>query len=309
MDVTISLFRAGVGGYVGGGQVHPALLDAAREGLAEAKESGRVADGFVARCGDDIDLVLLHEVGDARAIALEIFGQAASAGTRLRQHGGNGGVKVDGAELRLAPRPREPVLCFFSNRAGRGALNVHLYKLFADPFVSTGLVTDPALTEGFRFVVRDRVGIDEVFDVPAGLYKLLGAVRAGACIIRVESRASGEAAASVSAGRDPVLVVRCESPFPGVEDALEAFAAQGAMGSSSGQGPLVPVSANGDATARSMPRAIGLGFQVMPDRLVGPRDLLGDAAFDDLRREALHSARLARSSAAIRAADEVSTAI
>lgn len=285
------------------------MLDAAREGLAEAKESGRIADGFVARCGDDIDLVLLHEVGDARAIALEIFGQAASAGTRLRQHGGNGGVKVDGAELRLAPRPSEPVLCFFSNRAGRGALNVHLYKLFADPFVSTGLVTDPALTEGFRFVVRDRVGIDEVFDVPAGLYKLLGAVRAGACVIRVESRASGEAAAAVSAGRDPVLVVRCESPFPGVEDALEAFAAQGAMGSSSGQGPLVPVSANGDATARSMPRAIGLGFQVMPDRLVGPRDLLGDAAFDDLRREALHSARLARSSAAIRAADEVSTAI
>lgn len=284
------------------------MLDAAREGLAEAKESGRVADGFVARCGDDIDLVLLPEAGDARAIAVEVFGKAASAGARLRQHG-NGGVKVDGAELTFAPRPSEPVLCFFSNRAGRGALNVHLYKLFADPFVSTGLVTDPALTKGFRFVVRDRVGIDEVFDVPTDLYKLLAAVRAGGCITRVESRASGEAAAAVSTGQDPMLVVRCESPFPGVEDALEAFAAQGAMGSSGGQGPLVPVSANGDATARSMPRAIGLGFQVMPDRLVGPRDLLGDAAFDDLRRDALQSVRIARSAAAIRAADEVSSPI
>jgi fructose 1,6-bisphosphatase len=58
-----------------------------------------------------------------------------------------------------------------------------------------------------------------------------------------------------------------------------------------------------------MPRAIGLGFQVMPDRLVGPRDLLGDAAFDDLRREALQSARIARSSAAILAGDEVSSPI
>jgi fructose 1,6-bisphosphate aldolase/phosphatase len=309
VDVTISLFRACVGGYVGGGQVHPALLDAAREGLAEAKEAGRVADGFVARCGDDIDLVLLHGSGDGRATALDVLGKAASAGARLRQHGGNGGVKIDGTELSFAPRPSEPVLCFFSNRAGRGALNVHLYKLFADPFVSTGLVTDPALAEGFRFVARDRVGIDEAFDVPAGLYKLLGAVRAGACITGVSSRASGEAAAAVSAGRDPMLVVRCESPFPGVEDALEAFAAQGAMGSSGGQGPLVPVSANADATARSMPRSIGLGFQVMPDRLVGPRDLLGDAAFDDLRREALYSARIARSAAAIHAADEVSSPI
>lgn len=305
----MSLFRACVGGYVGGGQVHPALLDAAREGLAEFTEAGRVADGFVARCGDDIDLVLLHDGVDAGALAVEIFGKAASAGERLRQHGGNGGVKIDGTELVFSPRPSEPVLCFFSNRTGRGALNVHLYRLFADPFVTTGLVTDPALTQGFRFVARDRVGIDEMFDVPAGLYKLLGAVRAGACITRVESRASGETAAAVSTGIDPLLVVRCESPFPGVEDALEAFAAQGAMGSPGGQGPLVPVSANGDATARSMPRAIGLGFQVMPDRLVGPRDLLGDAAFDDLRRDALLSARLARSAAAIRGADEVTTAI
>jgi fructose 1,6-bisphosphatase len=43
-----------------------------------------------------------------------------------------------------------------------------------------------------------------------------------------------------------------------------------------------------------MPRAIGLGFQVSPDRLVGPRDLLGDAAFDDLRRTAVASARRSR---------------
>ena len=313
MDLTISMYRACAGGYVGGGQVHPALLDEAREGLAHAKESGLVADGFVARCGDDIDLVLLHEAGvrgaDARSTALDVFGKAASAGTRLRQHGGNGGLKLDAVELGLVPRPSEPVLCFFSNKVRPGSLNLHIYRLFADPFVSTGLVTDPALNTGFRFVARDRAGIDDVFDLPEDLYKLLAAVRAGGCITRIESRASGEAAAVASSGADPMLVVRCESPFPGVEDALEAFASQGPFGSCAGQGPLVPVSANGDATARSMPRVMGLGFQVSPERLVGPRDLLGDTAFDDLRREAVASVRLARSAAVTHSHDEVSSAI
>src|SRR5688572_1584053 len=58
---TISVSRACAGGYVGAGHVHPALLDAAREALAEAKESKLVADGFVARCGDGIGIVLLHD--------------------------------------------------------------------------------------------------------------------------------------------------------------------------------------------------------------------------------------------------------
>lgn len=296
---------------MGSGQVHPALLDAAREGLAEAKEAGAVADGFVARCGDDVDLVLMHAGGgsSARSTALRVLERAAAAGARLRQHGVNGGVELDGIELGLVPRPSEPVLCFFSNRAGSGALNVHLYRSFADPFVSTGLVTDPALSEGFRFVTRDRAGIEDAFDIPSDMYRLLASVREGACITRVDSRACGETAAVASHGRHPMLLVRSESPFPGVEDALEAFAVQGPIGSGGPQGPLVPVSANGDATARSMPRVIGLGFQVSPDRLIGPRDLLGDAAFDDVRREALAWARSARSAAVARRPHEVSSAI
>ena len=36
----------------------------------------------------------------------------------------------------------------------------------------------------------------------------------------------------------------------------------------------------------SVGRAIGLGFQITADRLIGPRDLLGDAAFDEARRDA-----------------------
>ena len=300
MNVTISVFRACAGGYVGGGHVHPALLDAAREALAGAKESRSVADGFVARCGDDIDLVLLHPPSaEARSVALNVFGKAASAGSRLRQHGGNGGVKVDGAELSFLARPSEPVLCLFTNKAPAGAWNLLAYRMFADPFVTPSLVSDPAVREGFGFVVEDPSGnVVSRFDVPVDLYRLLGALRSG-FVTQVFSRATGELAAVVSRGADPMMAIRCERPFPTVEDALEGFVAQAATACA--DGVLVPVSGNGDASARSIPRAMGLGFQVTPDRLVGPRDLLGDAAFEDLRRTALAAARATRTSAVLTA--------
>ena len=311
---TVSVFRACVGGYVGGGHVHPALLDAARTALAQAKEDVLVADGFVARCGDDIGLVLLHDEpqGSASiaALAADVFGQAHSVGVRLHQHGANGHAPpVDGAEISFSARESEPVLCFFADKAEPGSWNIHLYRAFADPFNTPALVADPALSKGFRFVVAGRASSsfdpgrcaprapgasNELcsFDLPGALYRFLAAASTdGARVCDVRSRATGDVAAVASSGSDPVLLVRCGSPFPAVEEVLEAFTVPYALGSTlGGPSPLVPVSANGDASTRSVGRAIGLGFQVTPERLVGPRDLLGDAAFDEARRMAVVAA-------------------
>ncbi len=293
---TVSVFRACAGGYVGGGHVHPALLDAARESLAQAKDASLVADAFVARCGDDIGVVLLH--GEApgspsiASLAADTYERAYAVGVRLHQHGINGHAPgVAGIELELRARDSEPVLCFFSDKAEAGSWNVHLYRAFADPFNTPALVGDPALREGFTFEV---VGGDApgTYALPAGLYDLLAAAGSdGARVARVTSRSTGEVAAVTSSGADPVLIVRCGSPFPAVEEVLEAFTVPYALGSAlGGRSPLVPVSANGDASTRSVGKAIGLGFQISPDRLVGPRDLLGDAAFDDARRQAAAAA-------------------
>jgi fructose 1,6-bisphosphate aldolase/phosphatase len=52
----------------------------------------------------------------------------------------------------------------------------------------------------------------------------------------------------------------------------------------------MPVSCNEDAATRpGLARVIGLGFQLADGRLVGPRDLLGDRAFDGARRRAIES--------------------
>ena len=296
MSSTISVFRGCAGGYVGAGHVHPALLDAARESLSEAKSAGLVADGYLARCGDDIGLVLLHteRPGSAsmRTLAADVFDRAADVGRRLHQFGANGHPpELDGVELALEVRDSEPVLCFLSDKAGPGAWNVHLYRMFADPFNTPTLVGDPSLAQGFAFAAKNGAPRHD-FDLPADLYRFLALARSpGTSVVEVRSKATGEVAAVASSGKDPVLVVRCGSPFPSVEEVLEAFTVPYAFGSSAGgPSPLVPVSANGDASTRSLGKAIGLGFQITPDRLVGPRDLLGDSAFDEARREAVTAA-------------------
>ncbi|MEX2394907.1 MAG: fructose 1,6-bisphosphatase [Actinomycetota bacterium] len=287
-STTVSVFRACAGGYVGAGHVHPALLDAAREATSEARSSGLVADSYVARCGDDIGLVFLHDEGagssSISSLVADVFERAHSVGVRLHQHGTNGHAPaVDGAEISFAVRDSEPVLCFFSDKASGGAWNVHLYRAFADPFNTPSLVADQAMSDGFSFVVAG-----QTFELPQDTYRFLRAASSDdARVHQVRSRHTGEVAAVASTSSDPVLIVRCGAPFPAVEEVLESFTVPYASGTSlGGPSPLVPVSANGDASTRSVGRAIGLGFQVSTDRLIGPRDLLGDAAFDEARRQA-----------------------
>jgi fructose 1,6-bisphosphate aldolase/phosphatase len=287
VDTTISVFTGCAGGYVGAGGTHPALLDAAREAVSAARESGRIDDGFVARCGDDIGLVCLHNgaPGTLDTFALDVLAQARAVAVRLAQHGSNnGGVRIEGAELVLRPRPSEPVLVFMSDKCGPAAWNVYLYRMFADPFNTVSLVSDPMVSAGFRFVLAD----GEAFDLPEELHVFLRAVGTeGHCVTRVISRATEQTVAVASAGSDPVLVVRCEAPFPAVGEVLEAFAFPFVV-SADRTAPLMPVSTNAESSTRSdgPPRAIGLGFQIAGPRLVGPRDMLGDPAFDDARRKA-----------------------
>jgi fructose 1,6-bisphosphate aldolase/phosphatase len=287
VDATISVFTGCAGGYVGAGGVHPALIEAARESVSHAKEAGRISDGFVTRCGDDIGLVCLHP-GPRETLdtfAFDTFTQARAVAVRLAQHGSdNGGVRLDRAELTLTRRGSEPVLVFLSDKCGPGAWNVYLYRMFADPFNTPSLVSDPLVSEGFRFVL----GAGESFVLPEDLHDFLRAAGTdGRCVTRVESRATGATVAVASDGPDPVLIVRCEAPFPGVGEVLEALAFPFVVAANR-SAPLMPVSTNDESCTRSdgPPRAIGLGFQIGGDRLIGPRDMLGDPSFDDARRKA-----------------------
>jgi fructose 1,6-bisphosphate aldolase/phosphatase len=168
------------------------------------------------------------------------------------------------AEIEFEQRPSETVLCFLADKTEPGAWNLPLYRMFADPFNTAGLVIDPKMHAGFSFEVHDLFENQRiVFDCPAELYELLLFIGAPSryVIQSVRSKTLDEPAAATStqrlalmAGRyvgkdDPVLIVRCQSGLPAVGEVLEPFAfphtVAGCMRGSH-HAPLMPV-AVGDA--------------------------------------------------------------
>ena len=324
--VTISAIKADVGGYVGHGDVHPDMLAAAQVRVREAIDDGLVIDGRVHHCGDDINLVLTHERGvDAEEIhgfAWDTFLAAAEEAKRLHLYGAgqdlladafSGNIRGAGpgvAELELEERPSEPFVVFAADKTAPGAWNLPLYKIFADPFNTAGLVIDPKMHGGFSFEVHDLIENRAArFECPRELYDLLIYLGSpGRFVVKAVLRSDDEepvAVASTSrlsliAGRylgkdDPILIVRAQSGLPAIGEILEPFAFPHLVAGwmrGSHNGPLMPCSMEASQPSRfdGPPRVIGMGFQLADGRLVGPRDLLGESAFDRARQTALEVA-------------------
>ena len=317
--ITLSVIKAGAGGFVGHTAVHPDLVDAAQRAMNAAIGDHVVLDGRVAACGDDLALIVTHEHGaDAEPVhefAWTTFRRTTEVAKRLGLYGAgqdllsdtfDGNLRGTGAsyaELEFTERASDPMVCFLAGKTSPGAWNLPLYKIFADPFNTAGLVLDSKMHAGFEFDVHDLSTQQKTtFDCPAELYDLLMFIGApGRYVVHaVRSKALAEQAAVTStqrldrtaghqAGNDgPVMIVRCHDGLPTVGEALEPFAfpytVAGAVRGSH-HAPLMPV---GAATAHPTrldgpPRAVALGFQVTSGRLVGPRDLFTDPSFDRAR--------------------------
>lgn len=318
---TLSIIKADTGGFVGHSAVHPEMVEVAASAIDGAR-GDLLLDGQVATCGDDLALVMLHaHPADDPAVhefAWEVFTQTTAVATRLGLYGAgqdllseafSGNLRGMGpgyAELEFEERPSEPVICFFADKTEPGAWNLPLFKMFADPFNSAGLVIDAKMHEGFLFEVYDLYEDKRLtFDCPAEMYDLLMFIGAPARYVvhRVISKSLGEVAAATSTQRlsliagkyvgkdDPVMIVRCQSGLPAVGEVLEPFAfAYGVAGCMRGShhAPMMPVAANDAHPSRfdGPPRVVALGYQVHGGRLVGPRDLFDDPAFDRARVQA-----------------------
>ncbi|HEX9634992.1 MAG TPA: fructose 1,6-bisphosphatase, partial [Candidatus Limnocylindria bacterium] len=210
------------------------------------------------------------------------------------------------AEMTLEERPSEPVIVFLADKTEPGAWNLPLYKIFADPFNTPGLVIDPKMHAGFRFDVLDLRKEQSIWlETPAELYDLLLFIGAPSrYVIRaVHSTALETVAAATStqrlsliAGRyvgkdDPVMIVRCQSGLPAVGEVLEPFAfphtVAGCMRGSH-HAPLMPVATHDAHPSRfdGPPRVVALGYQLKDGHLNGPRDLFADPGFDRARDQA-----------------------
>lgn len=317
--LTLSVIKADVGGYVGHTDVHPELLEIAREKLSD---NPLLIDSYVAHVGDDINLIMTHETGrnngEIHKLAWDTFLECTEAAKKLKLYGAgqdllgdafSGNIKGLGpgiAEMEFEERKSEPVIVFMADKTEPGAWNLPLYKMFADPFNTIGLVIDPKMHSGFDFDVRDMIDNKKIiFSTPEELYDMLVFIGAPGryCIKRILHRETKDIAAvsstqrlNLMAGRyvgkdDPVCVVRCQSGYPAVGEALEPFTYSHLVAGwmrGSHNGPLMPVSMENARPTRfdGPPRVVALGFQLAEGKLVGPQDFFGDPAFDEVRKQA-----------------------
>lgn len=315
---TLSVLKADIGGYVGHSSSHPTILERAQELLGKARDEGEINDFYVTHCGDDLELILTHRKGveneGIHRLAWTTFSGLTNLAREMKLYGAGqdmlsdafaGTVKGLGpgvAELEFVERPSEPVVIFMADKTSPGAWNLPLFRMFGDPFNTVGLVIDPSMHEGFRFevldLVRDRA---VVMSCPEELYDLLALIGSSErYVIRAVYKKTGEIAAvsstqrlSLIAGRyvgkdDPVLIVRCQSGLPAVGEVLEPFASAHLVSGwmrGSHYGPLMPVGLEDANPSRfdGPPRVVALGFQISGCKLIGPRDLFNDPAFDGAR--------------------------
>jgi fructose 1,6-bisphosphate aldolase/phosphatase len=317
-EITLSVIKADVGGFVGHSSMHQALIEEARERLTAAQTQGLVVDFHVTACGDDLELIMTHRQGvDNEAIhrlAWDVFVACTEVAKQLKLYGAgqdlladafSGNVKGMGpgvAEMAFAERRAEPIIIFMADKTSAGAWNLPLYKTFADPFNTAGLVIASELHAGFRFEVHDVKGHKRIFfDTPEEIYDLLVFIgAAGRYAVKAVYAKDGEIATVSStqrlaliAGRyvgkdDPVCAVRCQGKFPAVGEVLEPYTmphiVEGWMRGSH-YGPLMPVPLAMSHPSRfdGPPRVIALGFQLAEGRLIGPRDMFDDPGFDHAR--------------------------
>ncbi len=320
--VTISVIKADIGGYVGHSESHPDILALGQEELEQAKQRGLLTDYHVSHCGDDMFLIMTHGRGEnnveVHKLAWDTFVKGTELAKKLKLYGAgqdlladafSGNIRGAGpgsAEMEIDERPSEPIIVFMADKTSAGAFNLPLYKMFADPFNTPGLVIGEPLHEGFTFDIQDvQEHMQIKLNAPDEIYDMLVFIGAPNryAVKRVTNRLSGEVGAvsstdklSLIAGRyvgkdDPTMVVRCQGNFPAVGEVLEPFTTpwivEGWMRGSH-HGPLMPVSLADAHPSRfdGPPRIVALGFQLAEGKLVGPRDMFDDPGFDHVRDKA-----------------------
>ncbi len=329
MKITLSVIKADIGGYVGHSCTHPDVVKAT-EDYARKFVGSLIIDLKVLTCGDDIALVMTHQHGvdseKVHKLAWDAFSVGTEVAKKLKLYGAgqdlltdafSGNIKGLGpgvAEMEFEERPSEPVIVYFADKTSPSAWNLALYEMFASPMNTAGLVIDPKMHEGFTFTVLDvYTGKAVKLNTPAELYDLLALISSASKYVvkEVHRNIDGEIAAvasiqklSLIAGQyvgkdDPVMIVRTQSGFPAVGEALEPFArpwiVEGWMRGSH-NGPIMPVGFE-DATPSRFdgpPRVIAAGFQIANGMLVGPRDMFKDKAYDYARKVASDIANILR---------------
>ncbi|MBI5233562.1 MAG: fructose 1,6-bisphosphatase [Deltaproteobacteria bacterium] len=307
----LTVFKVPTGGFVGHTSGHPEILDIAKTRLINAKEKGAILGWHALRCGDDLGIIISHRK-DAHELIWNVFGSCAETSASLKLYGADtllerfrnsafpcdlGQMGIGVAQIEFVERQSEPFCIFMADKAMCGAFNLPLYRIFADPFNTNGLLKDPLMTEGFTFTVIDRNEKKSAdFRLPQDTYDCLSVIgkteRYSVVKVTRNSDALVSAVTSAPTENDPILIIRCEDGLPAAGETIEPFAypclVRGYM-RGAGNSPLMPVPfyESNPVRADGPPRLIAAGFQLANGRLIGPHDMFDDPGFDNARQKAL----------------------
>ncbi len=337
VKTTVSIIKADVGSLAGHTVVPEPLFKIANERMAEAKEAGLINSFYVFNAGDDLELLMTHSKGEnseeVHRLAWDTFKAAADKAKRLKLYGAgqdllkdafSGNVRGMGpgvAEMEFEERGSDPMVVFAADKTEPAAFNYLLYRVFADPFNTAGLVIDPRMAGGFEFEVLDAIESKSVtLKTPEEAYSLIALIGTTEryMVSRVRRAEDGEIAAASSttklsliAGKyvgkdDPVCLVRSQSGFPAIGEIvvpfLHSYLVAGWMRGSH-WGPLMPVGLKDSRCTvfDGPPRIVALGIQVSNGMLASDddgrpmvADIFDDIGFDLARREALDLAAALR---------------
>lgn len=324
--VTISHIKADIGSLPGHSTVYGPVEDEVRN-FVSSHSSSILSDFRVSHIGDDIQITMIHDRGIDNEEVHKLAWDAFKAGTAVAKKVGlygagqdllkdafSGNIKGMGpgvAEMEITPRKSEPFLVYMMDKTEPGAFNLPIYKMFADPFNTPGLVIDPSMHEGFRFEIWNIMdGTRIELSTPDELYDILSMIgsKSKYVIKRVYTKETHEKLPdenvavittdklSFIAGEyvgkdDPAAVVRIQSGLPASGESLEAFThpflVSGWMRGSF-NGPLMPVGLKDSKMTRfdGPPRVACLGFVLKDGKLAGPVDMFDDPAFDGARKTA-----------------------
>ena len=327
---TISVIKCDVGSLAGHHVVPKPLLTIGKKRLGEAKENKLINSYYVFHAGDDLELLMVHKRGednpDIHKLAWDIFREAAKKAANLKLYGAgqdilktafSGNVRGMGpgvAEMEIEERQSDPIVVFAADKTEPGAFNYPIFRIFADPMNTAGLVIDPNMAGGFKFEVLDVMENKKVvLKCPEEMYELIAIIGTpGRYVVSHVRRARDDLICtatsttrlSLIAGKyvgkdDPVSIVRAQHGLPALGEVLAPFMhsyfVEGWMRGSH-WGPLMPVGLkNSRCTAfDGPPRMVALGFQVGNGEIASDddgmpmiSDLFDDPAFDLARREAV----------------------
>jgi len=334
---TISLIKCDVGSLAGHHVVPEPLLRIAEKNLQKAREEGLVNSFYVFHAGDDLELLTVHKKGESNPkihkLAWDTFEEAAKKAADLKLYGAgqdllktafSGNIRGMGpgvAEMEIEERGSDPIVVFAADKTSAGSFNLPMFKIFADPMNTAGLVIDQSMAGGFKFEVMDaKENKKVVVKCPEEMYELIALIgTVGRYMISRVWRARDDLICAVGsvtklsliAGKyvgkdDPVMILRAQHGLPALGEILipfiHSYLVEGWMRGSH-WGPIMPVGLK-DAKCTAFdgpPRIAALGFQVANGKIAENdkgkpmiADLFDDPAFDLARREALEYASMLR---------------